>query len=555
MADTVRDVLVRLKMEIVDAVIQAPDITQFTKQLEEQNSFARQQAELIDEIVKRQEARDDASAKAAEVERKNRADAAAALAIEKKAEDDKKAADAAAVKAEKAKQDAINATNQARDAAIAKDRLINDSLLKTADSLKTGADGAFAFARGLTLIGFEGSSSFEEVARQVASVQAKFDLFRGSVDIIKAATESTRAMTVAIVAAGGAVQLLQLKLTALAVFLGPTGQILVGVGAATAALVTLFEYIGNETDDFLERTQEALDDFVTQSELAAERARGAFDKQDAIRATLEGDAKIEAINTDLGNITPGQDVETIMAEASARFAEAIAKPREAEELAAILAKNNAETQAAFQKSIDEQQRRQDLLGELLTATSTRDNAADRGRETEINKSTRSEEQTAQKIQKAQDDLRAAQEAAAEKDRQIAIERASLSGGDQAFVSRTSGKLGTANVEELKQLASLAPAQFGQDVQDELTRRGGGTPAERVDREAELTAELAALTAALKGQQTTTAGLRSTDSTADAEALAAAEGIRKLLRGIAGEVEELRGRQATSQALYEESLPE
>lgn len=582
--DVIREVLIRGRMEILKADLAVPDITAFTKQLEQQNQFAQQQAKFLDELLAKQLAREqeaarveaneqqrrEAEAKAREdrkkaaderaQQKKAEADAAKAAAeaakaaaeVEKQAEKARQEAAQAAAAAEQERLDAIEATNRARDAAIGKERQINDSLLKGGDALKQAGDGAFAFARGLTLIGLEGNASLEQVARQVASVQAKFDLFRGSVDLLKGGVEAARNFGKAIELAGGAVALLTTRMATLVAFLGPAGLVAIAAGALTAVVITLFQSMEDEVADFTANSERNLARFVGAAERAAAQAQAAFEKQDAVRETLSGQAKIDAIQNDLSNIKPAEDVATIIEKERAAFEELFDRQNVTEEqLAKERERIQAQTLAGFDAAAAEKGRRQQLGRELLGATTSRDQGADQGRETAIREVQRVEEESRRKVERRQEELKRAQEQEAERQRQIAFERSQLSAADAAFVQGSSGKIGELGTEALQKLGKLAPTAFGQDVKDEFIRREGGTPAERVDEVAALKTELAALTEALKAQSATRQGLQAADSAADAEAEAGAEKIRGFLRSIATEIEQINVERQKTESFYKE----
>lgn len=570
MADVIREVLIRGKMEIIKADLAVPDITAFTKQLEAQNKLAQEQAaflgQLIDQQQKReQQAKADDEAnkqraaenarireeqrKAAEQARKEREEAkrqAAELAAAEKA-----AAEAAAA-AEEQRRKEIEETNRAREEAIRKEREINDSLLKGGDALKQVGDGAFAFARGLTLIGLEGDANLEKVARAVASVQAKFDLFRGSVDLIKGGVESARAFATAIELAGGATALFTSRMAALVAFLGPTGLIVAGTAAVTAALLYLFSEAEDSAADFIANSEEKLNRFVSEAERAAAEAQAAFDRQDAIRETLTGQGKIDAIQGELSGLKAGPSIEEINRREAERFAKLFdGTERTTEEVDAERARINAVTMADFDAAEQEKQRRRQLTRELLSATTERDGGANRERETAIREAQRAEEEKRREVQRVQEELKRAEEQRAEQARRQAAERAGFSASDRAFVDRASQNIQGLSAKELERLGSTARENFGQDVTDELVRRGGGTPAERRDEVAELKNELAALTEALKERSAATSGLRAADATADAEAEAGAEALRKLLRDLAGDIEKIQVERARTESYFRE----
>ena len=57
-------------------------------------------------------------------------------------------------------------------------------------------EGVISLTRGITLLGFEGSDSLKEMVQQLARIQAAFDIWRGSTQIIKTFIESVQRITV-----------------------------------------------------------------------------------------------------------------------------------------------------------------------------------------------------------------------------------------------------------------------------------------------------------------------------------------------------------------------
>lgn len=572
--DVIREFVLKGRMEIVKSDLAVPDITAFTKQLEAQNKLAQDQARAFDELLGQQQKRDqqareeaqaekqrrDAEAKARE-ERKKAAEEAkrqkeeAARLEREAAEAAKKAADEAA-KAEKEKQDAIDATNKAREEAVQREREISDQLLKGGDALKTAGDGAFAFARGLTLVGLEGDASLERVARSVASVQAKFDLFRGSVDLLKGSIESVRAFQQSIDLAGGAVALLTTRVSALARFLGPTGLVVAGALAAGAAVVGVFRYMQEDAEKYIQDIEQRLREFVANSQREAATARAAFEREDAIRATLAGQQKIDSIRSDLAGVGEAASVSDIKAAASEQLKDLLGNLTEITD-EQFRARRDEIVQGqltAFDASEENLRRRQQLGRELLNATSQRDDGANRERESAIDEAERREKETRANIARRQDELRRAEEQQAESQRRQAAERAKLNQSDRAFVERASGDIRGATIADLERLQQLAPASFGQDVTDELVRRGGGTVAERTDPVADLTAEIASLREALVQQTGKRKGLESADAALDAEAEAGVEKIRSLLRGLARDIEQIEIERAKTESYIQQATP-
>ena len=312
MADVIREVLIRGRMEIVKAELAVPDIGAFTKTLQEQAKLNQELVAKIDETRRAQEessaasaraaeerkrereaeqaAREEAKAVAAEKRRQREEERAAALAAAaaakaaaeaaKKQQDAEREAAEAARAAEEAAREASERANRERRESERLQRQINDQVIKGAEGFRTAVDGAFAFSRGLALIGLDGSSDLEKVVRKVAEVQAKFDLLRGSIDVVKGGIETARGFGAALTAAGGATAVLRRGLLSagaavapLVAALGPTGLIVAGVGAVAAAGALAWKAFGDSAEDARDRSIAALRDATAESGRLARQAQ------------------------------------------------------------------------------------------------------------------------------------------------------------------------------------------------------------------------------------------------------------------------------------------
>lgn len=293
MADVIREVLIRGKMEIVKADLQVPDISSFNKATQESNRLNAELLERVEAVAKAQEEAAQLGKQREEDERRRRTEEAAARAERKKAADELKAqeeaekkaaeekkkadAEAAAAAAEelKAIQEATKAEEERRrvteeysrerSANVQSQRELNDLYLKGAEGLKQTTDGAFAFARGLTLVSLEGSDDLEQIVRKIAEVQGKFDLLRGGVDFLKGTAESARSFGDALEKAGGASAVLTRGLTSagaavapLVGALGPAGAIALGVGAIAVASAAAWKAYSDNAQDAADKAIESL---------------------------------------------------------------------------------------------------------------------------------------------------------------------------------------------------------------------------------------------------------------------------------------------------------
>lgn len=251
MADVIREVVIRGRMEIVKADLQVPDIASFTKATQENNR-------LNAELVKR-------------VEAVGVAQQEAAKASKERQEADKAAAEESlrlireTAAAEEGRERSARLAEQQRAVAATSQRELNDLYLKGAEGLKQTTDGAFAFARGLTLVSLEGSDDLEQIVRKIAEVQGKFDLLRGGVDFLKGTAESARSFGDALEKAGGASAVLTRGLTSagaavapLVGALGPAGAIALGVGAIAVASAAAWKAYSDNAQSAADRAIESL---------------------------------------------------------------------------------------------------------------------------------------------------------------------------------------------------------------------------------------------------------------------------------------------------------
>lgn len=198
------------------------------------------------------------AAAAAEAERKRRSDEAAANKAAKEAaalkRQQEKEAAAAAAEAERKRKAAIQAEAEATKAAAEQARLAAQeseraiaaeqrrqaSALRSAEALKQAGEGAFTFARGLALLGVTAESDLAKVVQQIARAQAAFDLYKGSVDVVKGVTESIESLKVATDSATASQALLRAGASSLASVFAPAGILLAGIAAVGGATFKLY---------------------------------------------------------------------------------------------------------------------------------------------------------------------------------------------------------------------------------------------------------------------------------------------------------------------------
>lgn len=285
MSETIRSVVVKVRTEIEQPVIPAPDASQFEATAAEIADEAKQAFEnsVIDGF---QDSLDEATAALSE----------ARDALESIANTADDAADAL--------EDVADAADSAADAAEDFEKIaeqqeqVTDQNIKAAESFKKIGDGAFAAARGVALLVTSNDEDMQKMLETVAAIQGTFDLFKGSTDIIIGTVEAMRAMRASKVAAAAASGIAakatvaetaattaqasaslgatgaataqsaanvgiattattaSVAMTALNVAMGPIGIAIAAIGAVVVGIIALFSDWGESQEELEERTLE-----------------------------------------------------------------------------------------------------------------------------------------------------------------------------------------------------------------------------------------------------------------------------------------------------------
>ena len=132
--------------------------------------------------------------------------------------------------------------------------------LRSAEAFKRAGEGAFVLARGAAFMFTSTDEGFQRMLKNVSAVQGGFDLFKGSITTVVALTHATKALTVAtgalsVTAAIAAVSMTALRtaaIVALTVFgavasaFSGFGLIVVGVAAAVGGLGLAWRHFSAE---------------------------------------------------------------------------------------------------------------------------------------------------------------------------------------------------------------------------------------------------------------------------------------------------------------------
>lgn len=227
MADTIRDVVIRLTIQQQDFRAKGLDLGELKKSLGEREKLFEESFRKTDELFKRFS--------------KAGGGAGGGMPTAQFDEMAKKAADV-----EKKLAGLKNRTADFSGGA-------KTSMIGAADAFKTAGEGAFVLARGVAFLASDSEESFRDMLRNVARVQGSFDLFKGSVDTVKGMAQGLRQLGGAAGASGGLAQIAGLLFS-------PQGLLVAGVAAAATSLYALTrEFItgGAAADRYAEQVERA----------------------------------------------------------------------------------------------------------------------------------------------------------------------------------------------------------------------------------------------------------------------------------------------------------
>ncbi|MEX2169512.1 MAG: hypothetical protein WD851_09375 [Pirellulales bacterium] len=183
MATMIRDAVIRIGLQQIDAQLKAPDITPITAAQDE----IRKQVEGL---------------------------TAAHSELQQKQQEQVKAAQQA-LQAQSAEQEKHTAT-------------VTEANLRAFESFKKVGEGAFTAARGIALLSSNSDEDLQKMIRSIAAVQGAFDVFKGTTDVVQGGIQAYKEFPEAIQAVTTAQIALNVAMKA-----NPVG---IAVGAVTAAI-------------------------------------------------------------------------------------------------------------------------------------------------------------------------------------------------------------------------------------------------------------------------------------------------------------------------------
>lgn len=274
MADVIRDVVVRISLQQIDAALKVPDIKPLKdaqSELKKLDMDRLKQAgdaalKASAEFRAAEQAKIDAAKAATEAAMKQaaainevkEASARQRQFIHEVAEANKQAAKEYEAQ-QKMKADADAKAAQAAEAAAAKQRAGTLKVLEVTGQL---GEGTFQLARGFAFLATSTDDNFREMLATIAKFQGAFDLVKGGTVVIKGLMEGTVALKAATGAAtvGAALFSTAIKgitvaagvastaIKGLIAATGPLGAIVLLIGAATAAWIAFSESSDNATE-------------------------------------------------------------------------------------------------------------------------------------------------------------------------------------------------------------------------------------------------------------------------------------------------------------------
>lgn len=218
MADTIRDVVIRLTIQQQDFRAKALDLGELKKSLAEREKLFESSAKKVNDVLNRPHTAGGGVVPTAQFD-----------ALNKKVADLEKRL--------------AGLGNKTDDFA----RKSQTSMLGAADSFKMAGEGAFTLARGVAFLVSDSDESFRDMLQNVARVQGSFDLFKGSVDTVKGLTQGLQQLG----GTAGAVQKLGGIVSAA---FSPWGLLLGSVAAGLGAVAFAFRNVSNEAEEARRRT-------------------------------------------------------------------------------------------------------------------------------------------------------------------------------------------------------------------------------------------------------------------------------------------------------------
>lgn len=198
MADTVRDVLIRLKIQTDSNKVQLPDLAPFKKQLQDlQNGFASL-GTVRAGGSKKADSEDDKAAKDSQKRWEKTYDSIIREGERQAKERKRQLAELASIESEAARRAGQIVTADSPVALARQAREVNtkvgSNLAAAADAYKMAGEGALHLARGVMLLNSATDEEIQALARKFAMYTAALDVYKGTVDVVKGTVVGTQAL-------------------------------------------------------------------------------------------------------------------------------------------------------------------------------------------------------------------------------------------------------------------------------------------------------------------------------------------------------------------------
>lgn len=243
MADSIRNVVIRIKTESVPSKIKAPDRT---------------------------------------------AEKREAVSVRKVVEQAEKAKQTAFEESRQAIVEQVKAQKQVAKVTTESQAKIREAALKSGDAMKQAGEGIFTLARGAAFTFASTEEDAQKALKAVAALQGGFDIFKGTVETVRGVSEAMKAFsTISSVAATAETARAAATATAttatvaatpaaaaLSVALGPITIIAVALAAAIGGLALAWKFFSDDAPEAVDETADSLKKASAEAQRFKETVRG-----------------------------------------------------------------------------------------------------------------------------------------------------------------------------------------------------------------------------------------------------------------------------------------
>jgi DNA repair exonuclease SbcCD ATPase subunit len=311
-AETIRDVVIRISLKQQEARLQVPDVAPLEQAFEQAQDSAAKQMEAVEGHTK-------------DVEEALESAGDAAESFGDQASESFDTVEGAAESAQKAAEE------------------IGDAGVEAADGFVSAGEGALKAARGIALFATDSEEDLRAVIERVAMFQGAIDVLGGSFEVFKNMRDGLKAVRAAgglaaisqtaVAAANTAVTVTATAATAamrsLTAALGPVGIAVVAVTVAATALAAAWAFFSDgDAEKSVDRTTDAMGGLhksVEDTLTSAEQLKLAFDLSDVLQSTSQQQQQLLAQQQKLaGNVDFSKQIEFVeaqLAEAKKSFLE------------------------------------------------------------------------------------------------------------------------------------------------------------------------------------------------------------------------------------------